>query len=235
MSKLDYKSAPALSAEAKAVAAQNAPTPTPPSKVPISDLRPTQMTVGYAEVLFKRQQWRALNDAAKSAFIAENPLPSVLGLQGRHFIVDHHHLARALLEEHVTRVQVTVLADLSALDKYEFWNVMDFRQWVHPYDAKGRKHPCRALQKKVSQLQNDSYRSLAAAVRMAGGFSKEQTPFEEFLWADFFRRRIPAKLLKTDPDAALTDALQLVHDEAAKHLPGWTAAATHRPGTNRPK
>ena len=191
----------------------------------ISELHPTQMTLGYAEVLLKREQWRALDVVGKRAFLVKHPMPAVLGPKGRHFIVDHHHLARALFEEDVTSVPVTVLADLSALDKNEFWNVMDFRQWVHPYDAKGRKHPCRAVQKKVSGLKNDSYRSLAAAVRMAGGVAKEQTPFVEFLWADFFRRRISAKLLKTDPDAALTGALQMVHDKAARHLPGWTAAA----------
>jgi hypothetical protein len=228
MSKCDDKSAPALAVEPKASAAQGASAPSPPREVPISALHPTQMTVGYAEVLLKRLQWRALDDAAKRAFILKNPMPSVLGPKGRHFIVDHHHLALALLEEEVTRVQVTVLADLSALDKDEFWKVMSFRQWVHPYDAKGRMRPCRALQKKVSGLRNDSYRSLAAAVRMTGGFSKEQTPFAEFLWADFFRRRIPADLLKSNPSAALTGALLLVHDKAARHLPGWTATSAQK-------
>ena len=207
-----------------AEASQDINPPTPYGEVLISELHPTQMTIGYAEVLLKRQQWRALDAGAKKAFLAKHPMPAVLGRKGRHFIVDHHHLARALFEEEVTSVPVTILADLSALDKDEFWNVMDYRQWVHPYDAKGRKHPCRAVQKEVSELQNDSYRSLAAAVRMAGGVAKEQTPFAEFLWADFFRRRISAKLLKLDPDTALTDAFLLVHDNAARHLPGWTAS-----------
>jgi hypothetical protein len=190
--------------------------------VAISQLHPTQMTVGYAEVLLKRQQWRTLHKSAKSIFIAQNPMPSVLGPKGLHFIVDHHHLARALLEEDVAMVQVTVLADLSALAKGEFWIVMNYRQWVHPYDSKGRRHPCGDLPKKVSGLRNDSYRSLAAAVRMAGGVPKEQTPFAEFLWADFFRRRISTKLLAKDPAAALAEALQMVHDKSAEHLPGWT-------------
>jgi hypothetical protein len=57
---------------------------------------------------------------------------------------------------------------------------------------------------------------------MAGGVPKEQTPFAEFLWADFFRRRISAKLLAKDPAAALAEALQMVHDKSAEHLPGWT-------------
>ena len=221
----DDESASVLAVESSAGAMLSALPPTPGGEVPIAELHPTQMTLGYAEVLLKRQQWREMDGAAKGDFLVKHPMPAVLGPKGRHYIVDHHHLARALLEEEVASVLVTILADLSALERDEFWNVMDYRQWVHPYDAKGRKRPCRALQKKVSGLRNDSYRSLAAAVRMAGGVEKEQTPFAEFLWADFFRRRIPAKLLKTDPNAALTDALQIAHDNAAKHLPGWIARA----------
>jgi hypothetical protein len=60
---------------------------------------------------------------------------------------------------------------------------------------------------------------------MAGGFPKEQTPFAEFLWADFFRRRVPAKLLRDDPDSALASALQLAHDRAGTHLPGWAGSS----------
>ena len=197
--------------------------PPPVGEVSISELHPTQMTLGYAEVLLKRQQWRALNHDAKRAFLAKHPMPAVVGPKGRHFIVDQHHLARALLEEDVAVAPVTILADLSSLDRDEFWNVMDYRQWVHPYDAHGRKRPIRALKKSVSALRNDSYRSLAAAVRMAGGIIKEQTPFAEFLWADFFRRRISAEVLQTDPGAALTQALHMAHDKAARHLPGWSA------------
>lgn len=57
---------------------------------------------------------------------------------------------------------------------------------------------------------------------MAGGFPKEQTPFAEFLWADFFRRRVSAQLLRTEPDSALSEAMQMVHGKAAMHLPGWS-------------
>ena len=189
----------------------------------LARLHPTQMTVGYAEVLFKRQQWRALDERGQIAFVAAHPFPGVLGPKGRRFIVDHHHLARALLEEQVQLVLFAVVADFSALDKREFWTAMEYRQWVHAYDAEGRRHPYRDLPKSVAGLRDDPYRSLAAAVRINDGFPKEQTPFAEFLWADFFRRRISARLLANDPGAALSQALSLAHDQAARHLPGWTA------------
>ena len=59
----------------------------------------------------------------------------------------------------------------------------------------------------ASKLVDDPYRSVAAEVRERGGFAKESAPFEEFQWADFFRRRIPARLVKKDFDGALRDAL----------------------------
>ena len=197
----------------------------PTHQAPLRGLRPTQMTVGYAEVLLKRQQWRALNPSAKRDFLVEHPLPAVTGPKGRHFVVDHHHLGRALLEEGVTNVRLVLWADLSALAKDEFWIVLDHRQWVHPYDERGRRQLFSDIPKKLTSLADDPYRSLAAAVRMAGGFPKEQTPFAEFLWADFFRRRVPAKLLRDDPDSALASALQLAHDKAGMHLPGWAGSS----------
>lgn len=194
-------------------------------ETPLGGLRPTQMTVGYAEVLLKRQQWRALNASARRDFLVEHPLPAVVGPKGRHYVVDHHHLGRALLEEGVANVWLVVWADLSALAKDEFWIVLDHRQWVHPYDEHGRRQSFSNIPKNLISLADDPYRSLAAAVRMAGGFPKEQTPFAEFLWADFFRRRVPAKLLRDAPDSALASALQLAHDQAAMHLPGWAGSS----------
>jgi hypothetical protein len=59
-------------------------------------------------------------------------------------------------------------------------------------------------------------------VRRAGGYAKDLAPFSELLWADYFRRRVPAKLLADSPKAALTQALDLCHGPEAEHLPGWS-------------
>ena len=190
-------------------------------------LRPTQMTVGYSEVLLKRQQWRALDKHQRARFIADHPLPAVVGPKGKYYIVDHHHLARALLDEHVERACLVIWAELSTLAKDEFWLVMDHRMWVHSYDARGRRQRFSAIPKSLESLTDDPYRSLAAAVRMAGGFPKDQTPFAEYLWADFFRRRVPAAQLRSDPDSALSAAMQIVHDKAAMHLPGWSGRSAN--------
>jgi hypothetical protein len=46
------------------------------------------------------------------------------------------------------------------------------------------------MRRSVADLMYDPYRSLAGALRRTGGFAKDTTPYSEFLWADFLRRRI---------------------------------------------
>ena len=138
----------------------------------------------------------------------------------------HHHLGLALLEEGVSQSFVLLLKDLSLLDKDEFWTVMDHHHWLHLYDAKGRRRTVADLPKALDQLTDDPYRSLAGEVRHAGDFPKDETPFAELLWADFFRRRISVATLRRDPDAELQHALALCHSSEASHLPGWSGALT---------
>lgn len=192
-------------------------------------LRPTQMTVGYAEVARKRRDWRHVAAGDRDAFLGDHALPAVLGPDGRYFITDHHHLGRALLEEEVETVYVSATRDLSALPLDEFWTVMDHLQCAHPYDADGVRQPFDAMPRKLTRLTDDPYRSLAADVRRAGGYAKETAPFAEFLWADFLRRRVSAKLLDHDPRAALARALPLCHAPEAEHLPGWSGVEPNRP------
>jgi hypothetical protein len=193
-------------------------------KTDLRTLRPTQITVGYAEVEEKRGLWSGMGKTQRKQFLDSHWFPAVRGPNDSFYIVDHHHLGRALLEEGVTQGFVVLLKDLSLLAKDEFWTVMDHHQWVHPYDGRGRRRTVAELPKTLDQLKDDPYRSLAGEVRHAGGFPKDATPFTEFLWADFFRRRISAKQIKRDPDAGLQQALTLCHSAEAAHLPGWSGA-----------
>ena len=188
---------------------------------PILRLRPTQMTVGMQEVSRKRDGWKNKGPADLQAFLAQHMVPTVIGLGGAHFVVDHHHLALALHEEGVDSVFVTTVADLSRLSEDHFWNMMDFKGWTHPYDGRGRRRPYADLPKTVAGLKDDPYRSLAGELRNNGGFAKDSTPFAEFLWADFFRPRIKAKAIRTDFQAAIGEASRLAKTGDADYLPGW--------------
>jgi hypothetical protein len=188
--------------------------------VPLDELRPTQITVGMREVQERRRRWRALKKK-KAAFLGRHMIPVILGPKGRHYIVDHHHLARALYDEGVEEVLVTVMANLSMLELDAFWFVLDNRDWMHPFDAKGRRRGYRELPKAVGELVDDPFRSLAGDLRRAGGYSKETTPFSEFLWADFLRRKLSRKLVVEDFAEALRRALRLAKSHDARYLPGW--------------
>jgi len=132
--------------------------------VAIASLRPTQITVGMREVQDRRRRWRALKNK-KLDFLGAHMIPVILGPKDRHYIVDHHHLALALHEEGVPEVLVSVVANLSKLDQDAFWVVLDNRDWMHPFDAKGRRRGYADIPKSVSELIDDPFRSLAGALR----------------------------------------------------------------------
>jgi hypothetical protein len=188
--------------------------------VAILDLRPTQITVGMREVQAKRKRWRAEGAKQAEKFLGKHMIPVIRGPKGRHYIIDHHHLARALHDEGVKDVAVTVVANLSKLDNESFWYVMDHHNWTHPF-AEGRRRPYSDLPKSVDKLIDDPFRSLAGELRRAGGFSKETTPFSEFLWANFLRRRMKRKEVDTDFNRAMEKALELAKSVDADYLPGW--------------
>jgi hypothetical protein len=190
--------------------------------VPIADLRPTQITVGMREVHAKQKSWEGLDDPDKRAeFLGRHMIPVIRGPKGRLYVIDHHHLSLALHNVGVESVHVTAVADLRNLADDEFWTYLDNRSWVHPYDASGRRRDFDEIPKKISGLKDDPFRSVAGELRRMGGFAKDTTPFSEFLWADFMRRRLSRSLAKDDFDKALKQALKLAKSEEASYLPGW--------------
>jgi hypothetical protein len=190
---------------------------------PVLELRPTQMTLGLAEVALKRRSWKAMNPKKLSEFLGAHMVPAILGPGEQRFLIDHHHLARALYDEGVDSVFVTIVADFHKLEANEFWNMMDFHGWTHPFDGKGRRRDYVDLPKSVKDMQDDPYRSLAGELRNIGGYAKDSTPFSEFVWADFLRRRIKPKDVRKDFSHALAAALELAKSEDANYLPGWCA------------
>jgi hypothetical protein len=194
--------------------------------IPILSLRPTQMTVGMREVKEKRQRFREHKSKKKQEeLIGRHMIPVVMGPDDRYYVVDHHHLARALHDEGIPDILVTVIGDLTMVGKDAFWGVMDNKRWVYPYDATGERRPFKDLPKTIEDLKDDPFRSLAGELRRQGGFSKDTTPFSEFLWADFLRRHVSRKLVEGDFDHAMEKALELAKSNDAIYLPGWCGPA----------
>ena len=189
--------------------------------VALADLRPTQMSIGFAEVVDKRAQWRERVKSDGPDFLGSHMIPVVIGPKKVPWAIDHHHLARALLEEGVEHVLVSVVARLDQLDQHTFLTFMDNRNWLHPFNAKGERCGYSDIPKKLSKLTDDPYRSLAGKVRRLGGYAKTDIPYSEFLWADFFRHLIDATLLEVDMKKATVKGVKLAHSAQANYLPGF--------------
>jgi hypothetical protein len=194
--------------------------------VAIDKLRPTQFCVGFWEVE-QRGATIAKKKPAKLKEYLDGHLPLiVIGPQGVPYLVDGHHLCAALLRSKVaTQVEARVEANYRDLEPAEFWKKMQERGWVYPYDAAG-KGPLDVakLPKKVADLTDDPYRSLAWAVRERGGWEKVETSFAEFRWAQFFRTRVPIGKRPGDFERAVEAALKFCHTPEAKDLPGFVPA-----------
>ena len=186
----------------------------------ISDLRPTQLTVGMIEVHDKKKHLASLKPAAQREFMQAHAIPAVKGPSAAFYITDHHHLGRAAHDAGVEIGFIELLADFSTGTVAEFWRQMDGNRWVHPLDEYGVRHTYELIPKHVDKLRDDVYRSLAGYVRNAGGYDKTPTAFAEFVWADFFRRSIAIEDVGADFSAAVQLALQLAHSEAVRGLPG---------------
>jgi hypothetical protein len=197
----------------------------------LARVRPTQLTAGYAEVRLKAREWARLPKKERKEALANHVFPAVLGPAHEYFIIDHHHLGIALMEQGVKDAFVAVLDDLSWLEPPVFWRTMEYRSWCHPYDRQGRRRDYREIPRRLQDLKDDPYRSLAGLVRRAGGFAKDQEPFVEFLWADYFRPRVSARLINRNPRRATQRGLELASADGARYLPGWagkSAAAAAR-------
>ena len=189
----------------------------------LAQLRPTQFSVGYAEVRLKAAEWKKLGKKQRQQALESHVFPAVLGLDDVYYIVDHHHLGIALIEQDMKEVWVTKLDDMSWLEPTTFWRTMEFRSWTHPYDHRGRRRDYAEMPQKLTKMRDDPYRGLAGLVRLAGGYAKDLAPFSEFLWADFFRPRVAARLIADEQRRAVRTGVKLARSKAARYLPGWIA------------
>jgi hypothetical protein len=189
--------------------------------VGVSDLFPTQVTVGMREVEIKRRKWREQPNDKTANYLNTNRIPVILGPDAHHYIIDRHHLTLALHDEGVREVPVAIVADMRESDFGEFWTTLESRGWTHPFDDKGRRRPYDNMPTSVDDLIDDPFRSLAGAVKRAGGYAKDRSPFSEFRWADFLRERIARELVERDFGRALALAMNLSQSTEAAALPGW--------------
>jgi hypothetical protein len=194
--------------------------------------RPTQPDIGQREVDFRKprivKKFRRLKTKARRRdWLWYHSVPVIIGPRGVNYIVDRHHLCRALLELGYNKTYGEVLHDWSKLPEEKFWENMRFyepegRGYLHLKDQHGNMIEPKNLPKTLMKMGDNLYRSLVYFVKRAGGFEKMPIPFFEFDWADFFNKFIPYEILKSNWDKALEFALKLCHSEHAMHQSGFS-------------
>jgi hypothetical protein len=158
------------------------------TRLTVSELRPTQNAVGMDEIA-------PMSVDRLEDYLLQRPIPVVIGNGEYYYMIDHHHLARALWDADKKEVSVptVVTENWHALRDDKFWKAMARRNWLHPFDGMG-SGPTKptSLKSHVKDLDNDLYRSLAWYVRERYGYVKDPSNpiFAEFKWGSFFRGRV---------------------------------------------
>ncbi|MBL7558110.1 MAG: hypothetical protein JNM24_19930 [Bdellovibrionaceae bacterium] len=195
-----------------------------PDKATIYTLFPTQAVAGFKEVKRKKKKiQRFETPEERDKYFLKNTVPVVIGPNGRRYMIDHHHFTLAALQSGYSEVYFKVIENLSDLSEKEFWKKMKANGWTY-LKNNGVAITEFDLPRFIGDLLDDPYRSLAGQVKQAGAFVQTQTPFMEFVWADFFRKKISQKMIDKDFDKALDMAIKIAKSPAAKHLPGYKGA-----------
>jgi hypothetical protein len=191
----------------------------------ILELRPTQFVLGMKEIEDKVSKLKTMKDKELAAYCKDHAIPVVLGPKQQHYMIDHHHFARACWETGVDTFLLDEIKDLSDMSEEQFWNAMIKKEWVYLHDQFGMgPHSPYDLPADIRCLADDPYRSLAWALRDAGAIKKQPEPFFEFKWAAFFRLNLDVRLhSKSQFKDAIAQAKRLAESKAASHLPGYVS------------
>ena len=173
------------------------------------------------EVEVRRRRWREKHGHDAAHYLNKHRIPVILGPNARHYLIDRHHLTLALSDEGIWELPVSIVANMSGLGFEEFWQTLEVHNWTHPFDDRGRRRSYDSMPASIDRLIDDPFRSLAGALKRAGGYAKDKAPFSEFRWADFLRSRIPRQMIEDHFGRALALASDVAHSPEAAELPGW--------------
>ena len=191
-------------------------------------LRPTQFAVGISEVRAKAHEFKKLSRKKLRKQLEAKIIPVVISPEGHFYITDHHHHLFACLLAGVKTVPIEIKEDLrkrKRLLKFgEFWRYMCKNGFAYLYDQFGKgPHSALYLPEDVRGMADDPYRSLAWAVREAGGYENCEQFFSEFAWADFFRaKKLLAREGRDGFKRAIEHGVRLAKSKAARRLPGYS-------------
>ncbi|MHC9002359.1 ParB-like protein [Enterobacter adelaidei] len=190
-------------------------------EVNIDALRPTQPFVGQLQVEANQAKLASKNSRQLDEYLDKKPIPVVISPGGNFWLIDRHHLTKALWQLGIKKVPVTVIAHLKQKDS--FWQQMTENHWVWLKNEKGLEITPQQLPRHVGDLPDYPYRTLAGELQDAGYYEKnKQVYFVEFAWANWLGEQM--KWVNVDAsnlNERLKQAEILACSPEAKGLPGY--------------
>lgn len=164
------------------------------------DIHPAQFQVSFMSIRHKSKNIKKMNTEELQAYLNKKVIPFIIGPDGKKWIIDRHHTSLSLIaarDELASRgialdeifVKFRFLADKSRLEWHDFFQWMEQKNYIYPF-KNGERLPFSSIPKTLGALTDDPYRGYAWFLRKVGFYEKEDTPFMEFLWADFLRKNI---------------------------------------------
>lgn len=184
-------------------------------EVPVSQIQPGQLNVGFAEIGNKQSAWNLLTAAQLQAALLNDIEPVVIGPGGVLYLENGHHtftsLENSIFGASDPTVFVNVIANYSNLTTAQFWAAMEANNLILPLNngiaetinpltgapvptsLQGLTNdPYRGLE--YSILKNKSSKLFTSTSNITGakgvstpGLDKLTGDYSDFLWADAYR------------------------------------------------
>lgn len=189
----------------------------------VHNLHPTQSVIGLSEVEVKAEEIAEMSREERMKYLAERPVPVVIGPNKQYYMLDRHHLSRSLVDSGHKRLFIQIVANWSRMSLKNFWARMDKENLAYLRNADGKLIDPHNIPDHISDLKDDPYRSLAYFARKEGAYGKPKSaaPFAEFAWANYYRNLISKEELK-DWDEAVKKTVYLSRQKEAANLPGYS-------------
>ena len=190
-------------------------------EIGIDALHPTQGGVGQIQVDETQATLAGMSAKQLDKLMKKKEIPVVIAPDGSYWLVDRHHLTKALWQQGVKDARVKVIGRLQ--DKANFWSQMQNNHWAWLKDEKGQPLTPEQLPTSIDKLPDYPYRTLAGLLQNAGYFRKDkQVYFVYFAWASWLGKQMQwMPVDSTNLAARLQQAKRLACGSDASDLPGY--------------
>ncbi|HHQ4669829.1 TPA: ParB-like protein [Aeromonas veronii] len=190
-------------------------------EIGIDALHPTQGGVGQIQVDETQATLAGMSAKQLDKLMKKKEIPVVIAPDGSYWLVDRHHLTKALWQQGVKDARVKVIGRLQ--DKANFWSQMQNNHWAWLKDERGQPLTPEQLPTSIDKLPDYPYRTLAGLLQDAGYFRKDkQVYFVEFAWASWLGKQMQwMPVDSTNLAARLQQAKRLACGSDASDLPGY--------------